>query len=190
MNAAARRSAGSNRTVRPSSRTTAPPASASRDTAVIVPNNAPLREGYHIGDHVSGTLLVDSLLAQSAPVINVQPNNGFAWYGRSGVSSPDFVTGWAEGGHKAQDWISIDEGRGPNLGSHSYQVVDADSNKLLSLYAISPLITSLDLVQTFDIKEDDENGGMFGLFEWGRGIVEQAVFRITRYSVTPGQCRA
>jgi hypothetical protein len=154
---------------------------------VIVPTNAPLRAGYNIGDRVSGTLLVDSLLA---PRTNVQPHNGFAYYGRSGSNSGvDFVTGWITGDKAAQDFVSIEEGFGASLGSNLYQVGDADTHRTLTVYAISPLIKTLDLVQTFDIKEEDPHGVMLGLFEWGRGLVEQAVFRMTRFSVTPGRCR-
>ena len=56
---------------------------------IVVPTNAPLRAGYNIGDRISGTLAIDSVLA---PRTNVQPHNGFAYYAWPGpqerISSP------------------------------------------------------------------------------------------------------
>src|SRR5262245_51071113 len=100
---------------------------------VIVPTNAPLRAGYHIGDRVSGTLLIDTLLA---PEGNVQPRNGFAKYGFPGPRGTEFVSGWVTGDEEAWDYVVIEAGRGPNLGSNSYHVADANPHRILSLYAI------------------------------------------------------
>jgi hypothetical protein len=153
---------------------------------VVVPSTGTLREGYRIGDKVSGTLFIDTLLA---PRTNVQPDNGFAYYGAPSPYPVDFVTGWTTSGNSVGDFVYIDEGRGPNTGRNFYQVADVDANRSAWVWAVSSEIKSLDLVQTFDVKEDDEGSFMQGVLTWGRRSIEEVVLRLTRMSVTPGQCR-
>ena len=153
---------------------------------IVVPTNAPLHEGYQIGDRVSGTLVIDSVLA---PRTNVQPDNGFAYYAWPGPQGVDFVTGWVTGHESARDFVIFDVGRGPGLGSNSIGIADANADRSLFLHARHPLVTSLDLVQTFDIKLETLSDEVTGFFEWGRESVEQVFFKMTRFSMTPGRCR-
>ena len=153
---------------------------------IVVPTNAPLRAGYNIGDRISGTLVIDSVLA---PRTNVQPHNGFAYYAWPGPQGTDFVTGWVTGDNTARDFVILDVGRGPAVGWNSIGIADADEHRSLFLHARHALVTTLDLVQTFDIQLDEPSDEVTGFFEWGRESVEQVFFMMTRFSMTPGRCR-
>jgi len=152
---------------------------------IVVPGNDPQREGYDIGDRVSGSLLIDTLLA---PEPRIEPGR-FAYYGWPRPAENNFITGWANDKKEPRDFVIMDAGRGPFAGSNDIGIQDSDGYRTVSLFARSPLI-SLDLVQSFDIQQEEDNGNLFGFFEWGRDLIERAHFRMTRFSMTPGRCRA
>lgn len=151
---------------------------------IVVPGNDPQRPGYDIGDRVSGSLLIDTLLA---PEPRVDPGR-FAYYGWPRPAEQNFITGWAGNKKQPRDAVIMDAGWGPSVGSNDIQIIDSDGHRTLSLFARSPLI-SLDLVQTFDIQQEEDNGNLFGFFEWGRKLIERAHFRMTRFSMMPKRCR-
>jgi hypothetical protein len=152
---------------------------------IVVPGNAPQRPGYDIGDRVSGSLLIDTLLA---PEPRVDPGR-FAYYGSPRPAEKNFITGWAGDTKQPRDAVLMDAGRATSVGSNDIAITDSDGHRTLFLFARSPLI-SLDLVQAFDIQQEEDDGNLFGIFEWGRDLIERAHFRMTRFSMTPGRCRA
>ena len=151
---------------------------------IVVPGNAPQRPGYDIGDRVSGSLLIDTLLA---PEPRIDPGI-FAYYRSMRPAEQNFITGWAGDKEPPRDAVLLDAGRGPSVGSNDIGITDSDGHRTLTLFARSPLI-SLDLVQTVDIQQEEDNGNLFGFFEWAGKIIERAHFRMTRFSMTPGRCR-
>jgi hypothetical protein len=150
---------------------------------IVVPSNSPMRAGYNIGDLVSGTLLIDSLLAPQ-PRVDL---DRFAYYGSPRPPEKSFISGFA-GDKQPRDFVLLDAGRGPFAGLNDIAIQDANPYRTLFVRARSDLV-SLDLVQTFDLQQEEDNGELFGWFEWGRELIERVHFRMTRFSMTPGRCR-
>ena len=143
--------------------------------------------GYRIGDRVSGTLLIDTLLA--TPNIIAPPPHEILHYGGSHEGLTNFVTGFARGGVPAADFVGIE--RGP-MGTIRYDVVDGpyprDSGRTISISASSPNIKEVALSQTIDVKQEEPGSILRGAILLGKGAGD-VLLRLTRMSVTPGQCR-
>ena len=156
---------------------------------IVVPSNSPLRAGYNIGDSVSGTLLIDTLLAPTprADLLDPHPEHRFAWYGWPRPPERSFISGFA-GDKEPLDFVLLEAGRGAFLGTTAIGIQDSNPSRTLFVRGRSDLL-SLDLVQTVDIQPEEDSGEFFGWFEWGKKLIERVHFRMTRFSITPGSCR-
>jgi hypothetical protein len=152
--------------------------------------------GHEIGDTISGTLLIDTLL-MGPDLALLDPNASLYGAADSNIPSIDFVSGFATG-VPSHDSISVrNDFQHPGGLFDTYQIVDASafgtpSFQHLVLHATLP-------ADSFD---DDDGVKIFEAISQGLGDLggtlsrgwdatrRQVDFHLSRLSVKPGRCVA
>jgi len=151
---------------------------------------------YEIGDTISGTLLVDTLLM--GPDLDLlDPNAGVYGAAHGNLPSMDFVTGFATGLPVHDSIHVLRDLESPNGSWDTYQIVDASafgtpSFEHLVLHASLPGGTFDDDggVQIFEAVSQGL-GELVGVLSVGwEGTRRQVDFYLSRLSVKPGRCVA
>ena len=144
---------------------------------------------YHVGDRISGQLVIDTALAP--PNTSVFPPV-FGVYGDRSVTSADFVRGFNPAAEESNDSVSVRNG----ASFDAYRVTDwrnggdSYSGLILNVGTTRSLLRNVDIIQNFEMTPVDEPTTFAGLLLWGKGVVQRSVsFALDRFKVTPGHCR-